>query len=115
MAYNGEIIRKSIPRELGLLFLRALFEQNNRTAQEHTEFIHSNFLLTKGMLTQEGHFVAMSPTKVDSDDETIVLCGLPKLVKKYLEIAKNKIYYSRTGYLKDSKVEEIRKVDSRLI
>lgn len=41
MAYNGQIIQKGVPRDLGLLFLRALFDQSTTNSRVHTEFIAS--------------------------------------------------------------------------
>lgn len=62
------------------------------------------------MLERDNRFVAMDTTRVDCEDEPVVLCGLPSLVKKFHEMSKNKVYYSRIGYLKGDKAEEIRKV-----
>jgi hypothetical protein len=62
------------------------------------------------MLQREDRYVAMDTTRVDCEDEPVVLCGLPALVKKFHEMSKNKVYYSRIGYLKSDKAEEVRKV-----
>jgi hypothetical protein len=109
MAFNGQIIQKGIPRDLGLLFLRALFDQRQTNSLSHTDFIASSLDLP-GMLETSGRFVAIEKTKVDCEDEPVTLCGLPSLVKKFHEMAKNKVYYSRIGILKEDKAEEIRKV-----
>lgn len=52
----------------------------------------------------------MEATKVECEDEPVVLCGLPNLVKKFHEMSKYKVYYSKIGYLKGEKAEEIKKV-----
>lgn len=62
------------------------------------------------MLEREGRFVAVESIKVDCEDEPVVLCGLPTLVKKFHEMSKNKVYYSRIGYLRGDKADEIKKV-----
>jgi hypothetical protein len=41
MAYNGKVIQKGIARDLGLLFLRALFDQTKTNSKTHTDFIVS--------------------------------------------------------------------------
>ena len=55
--------------------------------------------------------MVLTSTAVQDGDDIMTLWGLAQLVKKYHEMAKNKMYYNRIGYLKLDKAEELRKVE----
>lgn len=67
-------------------------------------------MLTIEILSQEGYFVCTSRTTVEDGDENMVLWGVKTLINKFHELTKNKLYYSRIGYLKNDRAEELKQV-----
>lgn len=61
-------------------------------------------------MNHHGFSIVSEPTQIELDGEAVVLCDLGSLLKMYRKLSKNNLYYSKTGYLKGDKAEEIRQV-----
>ena len=51
---------------------------------------------------------------IDEENEEVTICGLNELMKKFYQLKKEKLFHTKIGYLKASKIDQLRNVSNLL-